>query len=106
MQLIYATVRAGHLKFAAASTPLALPPGSWVYAVCDGTSVSERLDSEALGSLSELEYLTLKQMVDDAWRQESRQARAIADSRSLFGRFVQWLSGNLTAWRSNEVQAY
>ncbi|HEY0408472.1 MAG TPA: hypothetical protein VGC89_22245 [Pyrinomonadaceae bacterium] len=92
MRLIYAMGEPGQMSFAVAGAPSALPLGAYVYAICDGTSAVERLDEETSARLTEREYLLFKQMVNDAWRQESKLMRRPA-RLSLAGRFLQWASG-------------
>lgn len=92
MQLIYTMGEPGRMTFAVADRPTALPLGAFVYAICDGTSAVERLDEETAERMTEREYLTFKQMVTDAWRQELKRAhktRRTSAARSFF----RWLSG-------------
>jgi hypothetical protein len=92
MRLIYAMGEPGRMTFAAAASPAALPLGAYVYAICDGTSAVERMDEETSAQMTEREFLTFKQMVNDAWRQELRQIHRPGAS-SVAGRFMRWLSG-------------
>ncbi|MDX6695818.1 MAG: hypothetical protein QOF02_3421 [Blastocatellia bacterium] len=92
MQLIYAMGEAGRMTFAVAAAPSALPVGAFVYAICDGASAVERIDEETCARMTEREYLTFKQMVNDAWRQELRQLRR-PRQESFARRFFAWLSG-------------
>lgn len=92
MQLIYAMGEPGRMSFAVTGTPTALPVGAFVYAICDGTSAIERLDEETCEQMTEREYLTFKQMVTDAWRQELKRVHRARPSSAL-RRFSRWFSG-------------
>lgn len=105
MQLIYATGEPGRMKFAVGATPTSLPTGAVVYAVCDEMSVAERMDDDAYSEMSEVEYLTFKQMVNDAWRRELKAFRQIAPT-GAFRRFLNWLSSLSAQGQQNEVHAY
>lgn len=105
MQLIYAMGEPGQMTFGVTSTPMALPTGAVVYAICDGTSVVERVDEYTYSLMTEIEYLTFKQMVTDAWRHESKRA-AKATPTGAFQSFLRWLSGSPAPHKRTDAQAY
>lgn len=105
MQLIYAVGGSGRMSFGVTNMPTSLPPGAIVYAICDGTSAVERMDESTLDALSELEYLTFKQMVDDAHRHElGRVSRTTPPS--AVRRFLRGLWGATATGQRERAGAY
>lgn len=92
MQLIYAMGEPGQMTFAVAPSPAKLPVGAFVYAICDETSAVERIDEETCERMTEREYLTFKQMVTDAWRQELKRAHKTRPA-GIVRNFLRRLSG-------------
>lgn len=105
MQLIYAMGEPGQMTFGVTDTPMTLPTGAVVYAICDGTSVVERVDEFICSLMTEIEYLTYKQMVTDAWQHESKQAVKAAPASE--GRGIrQWLYDLIAPRYRPDAQAY
>jgi hypothetical protein len=94
------------MSFAVATTPLALPVGAYVYAICDGASVSERIDESTYGEMSTVEYLKFKQIVVDARRSELRRLSEAAPKAGVVRRFGQWLVGADDSNRRHESRAF
>lgn len=105
MQLIYAKDEPGRMSFGVAHMPASLPPGAIVYAICDGTSAAERIDECILDAMSELEFLTFKQMVSDAHSQERQRVRRAAPA-GAFRRFLQGLLGATATGQRQNAGAY
>jgi hypothetical protein len=88
------------MSFGVTNVLTALPPGAMVYAICDGTSAVERVGEQTYEAMTEREYLTFKQMVNDAYRQELRRSRRRAARAGAFRRFLQGLfRGNVLGQR-------
>lgn len=104
MQLIYATGKPGQMSFSVANMPTSLPPEALVYAICDGTSAIERIDECTYEAMSDLEYLTFKQIVDDAHEQELKRVRKTIPV-SAFRRFLNGLLGETVPQQRQNVQA-
>lgn len=106
MQLIYATGRRERMTFATAHRLTSLPPGAVVYAICDGTSTVERFDEETIEKMSDVEYLSFKQIVDDARRRELRPTQeAGAAPAGAFRRLLRWFSGEVMMAPRQSVRA-
>jgi hypothetical protein len=106
MKLIYAMNEAGGTRFAVATTPSALPVGAYVYAICDGASVCERVTEEAYDELPAIEYLKLKQMVVDARRSELKRVYGTGAKTSTIHRLREWLTGADDDKRENKVKGF
>jgi hypothetical protein len=106
MQLIYAMGEPKRMSFAVATTPTALPPGALVYAICDGTSMVERVDDDTYEAMSDIEYLTFKQVVDDARRHELRRTSSETPKAGAFRRLRQWFTGADAQGRRRESWAF
>ena len=105
MQLIYAIGEPGHMTFGVSNSPTALPTGAFIYAICDGKSVVERVDEVTYDMMTQVEYLTFKQMVTDAWQRESKWADR-ATPTNVFQSFLHWLSGAPAAPVRANAQAF
>jgi hypothetical protein len=55
--------------------------------------------------MSDLEYLTLKQMISDAWQLELKRERMVAPE-SAFDKFMGWISGQTEQVYRQDVRAY
>lgn len=106
MQLIYAVGGSGRMSFSVTNSLTSLPPGAVVYAVCDGASAVERVDEQTYEAMTEREYLTFKQMVDDAYRQELRRVRRMAAPAGAFRRFLQGLFGVNVLGQRERAEAF
>lgn len=105
MRLIYAMGETGRMAFGTTNTPLNLPTGAVVYAICDGKSAVERVDDVTYSLMTYVEYLIFKQMVTDAWLSESRRA-AKANPMGAFESFLCWLTDSAAAQRRTNAQAF
>jgi hypothetical protein len=106
MKLIYATGEAEGMSFAVATTPLALPAGAYVYAICDGASVTERVGEDACDEMSAVEYLKFKQMVRDARRSELKRVYGMSTKPGVIDRLRQWFAGADDSNRRIKLRAF
>ncbi|HYO92040.1 MAG TPA: hypothetical protein VEQ40_10405 [Pyrinomonadaceae bacterium] len=106
MQLIYAVGGSGRMSFGVTNMLTSLPAGASVYAVCDGTSAVERVDEHTYAEMTEREYLTFKQMVNDAHRQELVRVRSRVAPAGGFRRFLQALFGVNAIGQQERAGAY